>query len=192
MTLFNLIDRVEGASGVTELLRVAGLFEPALCFDAIGLDQANEALVRWGHKMGPLNRPTPTLAHGLFHNGRLVGMAAADHLMAEKCGGFSRAQAVELSRVCAEREHLCRAVLRLWREFVLPEIMAARGVIAAISYQDAVLHSGDLYRFDGWERLNFSHSGKDTRSGRPGRDKWIWAYPKGSALRALEQERPRP
>jgi hypothetical protein len=47
----------------------------------------------------------------------------------------------------------------------------------AISYQDAALHSGNLYRFDGWQRRAFSHSGTDTRSGRPGRDKWIWVYP---------------
>lgn len=152
------------------------MFAPLVSFDAIEHDELNACLVQWGHKMGGVNRPTPTRAHGLRHDGRLVAVTATDHLMAERCGGFTRAQAVELSRVCAERRDLNRVVLRLWREFVFPAMAAARGIRCAISYQDAALHTGDLYRFDGWTRTTFTHSGKDTRSGRPGRDKWVWVW----------------
>lgn len=63
-------------------------------------------------------------------------------------------------------------VLRLWREFVFP----AMGYQFAISYQDAALHSGNLYRFDGWTRIGYSSSGTDARSGRRGRNKFIWQW----------------
>ena len=46
----------------------------------------------------------------------------------------------------------------------------------AISYQDADLHNGDTYRFDGWKREGYSSSGNDSRSGRKGRNKWIWVW----------------
>jgi antitoxin VapB len=123
------------------------------------------------------------VAHGLRHDGRLVAVTATDHLAAASVAGLSRTQAVELSRVCAERPDLCRVALRLWREFVFPGMREARGVSWAVSYQDAALHSGNLYRFDGWVRLGFSHSGTDTRSGRPGRDKWVWAWNADPAIR---------
>jgi hypothetical protein len=31
-------------------------------------------------------------------------------------------------------------------------------------------------RFDGWRRVGFSRSGIDQRSGRRGRNKWIWLW----------------
>jgi hypothetical protein len=156
--------------------RRAELFDPLASFDAIEQDELNRCLTEWGHRMGPLNRPTPSRAHGLRHDGKLVAVTATDHLAAANVAGLRRDQAVELSRVCAERPHLCRVVLRLWREFVFPAMTQARGVEWAISYQDAALHSGDLYRFDGWVKLAFSHSGTDTRTGRPGRDKFVWGW----------------
>lgn len=159
------------------------MFAPLVSFDAIDQDDLNRCLVEWGHRMGPLNRPTPSVAHGLRHDGRLVAVTATDHLAAANVAGFSRQQAVELSRVCAERPDLCRVALRLWREFVFPAMARVRGCTWAISYQDAALHSGNLYRFDGWVRLAFSHSGTDTRTGRPGRDKFVWGWNADAATR---------
>ena len=156
------------------------LFDPLISFDPIGLEELNWCLEQWGHRMGALNRPTPTRAHGLRHNGRLVAVTATDHLMAAAVKGLARSDAIELSRVCAERPDLCRVAVRLWREFVFP----TTGRAWAISYQDAVIHGGNLYRFDGWVRLGFSHSGKDTRTGRPGRDKYVWAWNADPAIRA--------
>lgn len=163
---------------------MGSLLDPLVSFDIIDADELNWCLQKWGHKMGPLNRPTPSNAYGLRHAGRLVAVTATDHLMAAACAGLTRAEAVELSRVCAERPDLCRVALRLWREFVFPGFCEARGVTWAISYQDAAQHSGNLYRFDGWVRLGFSHSGTDTRSGRPGRDKVIWGWSADPAARA--------
>jgi antitoxin VapB len=86
---------------------------------------------------------------------------------------MTRENTIELSRLCAARAGLCRVALRLWREFVFPTL----GYQYAVSYQDADLHNGNTYRFDGWERVGYSHSGTDTRSGRSGRDKYAWAWP---------------
>lgn len=149
-----------------------GMLDPLISFDAISMDELNGCLERWGHKMGALARPTQSRAHGIRHNGRLVAVTATDILMAAAVKGIDRADAIELSRVCAERPDLCRVAVRLWREFIFPTTKRPW----AISYQDAVIHGGNLYRFDGWVRIGFSHSGKDTRSQRPGRDKWVWAW----------------
>jgi antitoxin VapB len=93
---------------------------------------------------------------------------------------WNRDNVVELSRLAASRAGLCRVVLRAWREFALPEIASANGFIAAASYQDVALHSGNTYRFDGWRKIGDSHSGTDTRTGRPGRRKsiWLWEIPR--------------
>lgn len=165
-----------GAVAPRQAVGIVSFLEPLASFDVIEIDELNWCLSKWGHKMGPLNRPTPSIAHGLRHEGRLVAVLATDHLAAARVAGFTRDQAIELSRVCAERPNICRVALRLWREFAFPSISTARGIGWALSYQDAALHSGNLYRFDGWVRLAFSHSGADTRSGRPGRDKFIWGW----------------
>lgn len=152
-------------------------FPPPIHMDTIDRSTLNECLSRWEHKMGEWNRPIQReWLTGLFHHGRPVAVLAASVLIRQRCGGFDRSQAIELGRVCAARRNLNRAALRLWREFVFPEICISGGYSAVISYQDAVLHAGDLYRFDGWTRVGVSRSGTDARSGRRGRSKVIWAY----------------
>jgi antitoxin VapB len=151
---------------------------PVVSFDRIELGEANVLLTRWGHRMGMMERPeyadTPHFA--LFHAHEPVAVAMASTLVRDHVGGglghLTRENAVELSRLCASRPGLCRVALRLWREFVLPQLAPA-----AISYQDADLHNGNTYRFDGWARAGFSSSGTDQRTGREGRRKWIWVYP---------------
>lgn len=160
------------------------LFQPIVSFDAITLPELNRCLVAWGHKMGPWNRPDYGNArfHGLRHDGDLVAVTALDQLITAEVQGLRRDQAIELGRVCAARPGLNRVAVRLWREFVFPAVCRERGVTWAISYQDAVLHSGDLYRFDGWVKLGTSSSGTDARSGAKGRRKVIWGW----QLRASE------
>lgn len=156
--------------------------DPLVSFDAIDEGELNACLVQWGHKMGPLNRPTEYGfgAHGLRHNGRLVAVAAWSALVRENCAGMTflpRQTTTELSRVCAERPDLCRVIVRLWREFVFPGVCDARGHKWAVSYQDADLHSGDLYRFDGWLKLGeFRSGGHDPRTGRKGRTGFVWGW----------------
>ncbi|MEM9597062.1 MAG: hypothetical protein AAGD06_22510 [Acidobacteriota bacterium] len=110
-----------------------------------------------------------------------MAVVVASTLIRERVGGglghLTRETTVELSRLCACRPHLCRVVLRMWREFVFPVL----GFEAAVSYQDADLHTGHTYRFDGWRRAGFASSGTDQRSGRRGRRRWIWVWPPTAA-----------
>jgi len=148
-------------------------------FDPVSLGDANDMLAAWGHKMGPCNRGNQRgWSHALFHGGEPVAVTVTSNLIRERVGGahhLTRENTIELSRLCAARPGLCRVALRLWREFVLPSLPYEW----AMSYQDADLHNGNTYRFDGWKRIARAKSGPDTRSGRPGRDKWVWVYPNG-------------
>lgn len=158
------------------------LIDPLVSFDLIGEADLNRCLVEWGHQMGPLTRPLQYGggAHGLRHNGELVAVTSWSTLIRENCAGMNylpRDTTTELSRVCAIRPDLCRVALRMWREFALPSIRDARGHEWAVSYQDAHLHSGDLYRFDGWVKLGaFRSGGHDPRTGRRGRTGFVWGW----------------
>lgn len=152
-----------------------GLF-PNISFEPVTREELNSCLRAWKHRMGPLNRPTKGWAHGLRCNGDFAAVVAADVLIQPRVAGFSRRQAIELSRLCAARPDLCRVALRLWRSFVFPVLCAQRGCRWAVSYQDAIQHSGNLYRFDGWVRVGRSRSGADPRTGRRGRNKVIWGW----------------
>lgn len=152
---------------------------PYVTFDCISLMDANRALEKWGHKMGALRRGNQgATCYGLMHDQKLVAVTTVSTLISPVVGGglshLTRENTCELSRLCAERSGLCRVALRLWREFVFPRMKFEN----AISYQDADLHNGNTYRFDGWKRIGRSRSGTDTRSGRPGRDKYIWLWTK--------------
>lgn len=153
------------------------LIRESICsLDSIPIEVANDFLVRWSHKMGSYNRCNgKTWSHALFHEGVPVSIIITSTLIRENVGGIpslNRDNCVELSRLCSCRSGLCRVALRLWREFIFPTL----GYEWAISYQDAEIHNGNTYRFDGWKRAARSRSGVDTRSGRAGRDKWVWTW----------------
>ena len=151
-----------------------------ITYEPIDLVMANACLLAWEHRMGPLLRGNQRgMHHGLFHDGQPVAVTMTSTLIRERVGGvegveMNRGNTIELSRLCAARPGLCRVALRLWREFVFPSLDSR--YLYAISYQDAAQHSGNLYRFDGWQRVGYSHSGRDTRSGRPGRNKYVWLW----------------
>lgn len=158
------------------------MIAPILHIEAIDRDQLNRLLVEWGHRMGPFNRPRFSIEahHALMHNGNPVAVTAASDTVREVVGqtGIRRSECVELARLCAARPHLCRAMLRLWREFIFPPIAAAHRREIAVSYQDADLHNGQTYRFDGWRMIGKAGGGgTDARTGRKGRDLRIWAWP---------------
>lgn len=155
---------------------------PVCHIEAIDRATLNQLLEQWGHKMGPFRRPRYTIEahHALMHNGQPVAVTAAADTIREVVGqtGLRREECVELARLCASRPHLNRAMLRLWREFLFPAIASVHGRRMAISYQDADLHSGQLYRFDGWQMIGQGGGGgSDGRSGRLGRKLRIWAWP---------------
>jgi hypothetical protein len=156
----------------------AGMF-PAVVFDSVPLVEANRMLVDWGHKMGALERGNSAAlqCHALFVHGEPMAVVCTSSLIREVVGGglrhLTRQNTVELSRLCAAERWACRVALRLWREVVFP----GTGYVHAITYQDTALHTGNLYRFDGWHRAGYSSSGTDSRSGRKGRRKAIWLWP---------------
>jgi len=158
---------------------------PLVSFEAVELQEANRMLIQWGHKMGALERGDQRAwCYALIHEGEPVAVTTASYLIAPVVGNahwLTRENTIELSRLCAARSGLCRVALRLWREFVFPSL----AFDWAMSYQDADLHTGATYRNDGWERVARSRSGVDTRSGRRGRDKWVWQWPRhtGGMLR---------
>ena len=156
------------------------MIAPLVTFDQIDLSEANACLRSWGHKMGEFRRGNDSqdVHYAMFEEGRPVAVTLASGLVRECVGGdgaeqLNRSNTIELARLCAARPHLCRAALRLWREFVFPRL----GYRFAMSYQDADLHNGNTYRFDGWQRIAFARGGgTDARSGRKGRDKWVWVW----------------
>ena len=147
-----------------------------VCFRAIHRSDLNLLLVEWEHRMGPVRRPNRGWSHGLFHGDVPVAVVATDRLIRERVAGLNRTEAIELSRLAAARPDLSRVVLRLWRAFVFPAICAEGGYGWAVSYQDALLHTGNLYRFDGWVMIGRSRSGVDKRTARQGRSKVIWGW----------------
>lgn len=159
---------------------------PAIAhLEQVELTQANRHLEEWGHRMGPCVRPNADVwAHELFEHGRPVALCVTATLVRETCAGFTRDEAIELARLCAARPDLSRVMLRMWREFVFPAFFRSRGVAWAVSYQDEALHTGNLYRFDGWVPLGRSRSGTDSRSGRRGRNKTIWGWNADAIARA--------
>ena len=161
-------------------------FAPLVALVPCSLADANAYLTAWGHRMGPLVRGNQgAWCHVLLHDAEPVAVATTSYLIAANVGGgeawLTRTNCCELSRLCAVRSGLNRVMLRLWREFVFPSL----GFPFAISYQDAMLHSGNTYRFDGWHRIAYSTSGTDTRSGREGRKKYVWLWPPTEAKDAI-------
>lgn len=156
---------------------------PLVVFDEIPLSQANECLVKWGHKMGPLNRPMMgsvnsgggNSAHALIVEGEIMAVVCTSSLITPnvaKHPEMTRSNTVELSRLCSSSPHFNRVALRLWRECVFRPLKHR----FAVSYQDMGLHTGATYRNDGWKKIAESRSGTDRRSGRAGRTKAIWMF----------------
>jgi hypothetical protein len=155
------------------------VIHPLVTFDQLKRGEANALLDAWGHKMGPCERGNEQgLSYALMEEGRPVAVAMAMTLIAPNVGGgqshLTRENCIELARLCAERPGLCRVALRLWREFVFPRM----GYQYAMSYQDADIHSGNTYRFDGWKRMGYARGTLDRRTNRQGRNRYIWVWEK--------------
>lgn len=164
------------------------LVPPLSHVEAIDRSVLNRCLVDWGHRMGPYTRPSYAIEahHALHEHGRPIAVTAASETVREVVGKtcLRRDEVIELARLCAARPDLCRAMLRLWREIVFPAVATVHGRSIAVSYQDEAVHSGDLYRFDGWILIGRGGGGgPDSRTGRPGRKMKIWAWAASEADR---------
>lgn len=146
---------------------------------------ANRLLVDWGHQLGPCNRPFYSEAFALEVIGRPVAVAISASIVNGPVGGFERGETVELARTAACERWANRVMIRLWRETLAP-LWPCWPVRAGISYSKNSMHSGDLYRFDGWEkvtdRAGSSGGGTYSKKREPGDPKggnktlWLWRY----------------
>jgi len=128
---------------------------PLVAFDVIEDAEADDALTRWGHWLGPCDRPFGRQSFGLFVAGELVSVAVSASTVNAVCGGWPRMKVVELARQ-ASRERgspFTRVCVRLWRELA-PKCWATYWPVeAVVSYANKTRHLGDIYRFDGWTKV---------------------------------------
>ncbi|HEX8867340.1 MAG TPA: hypothetical protein VF821_16905 [Lentzea sp.] len=116
------------------------------------LDDANALLVAWGHKLGPVDRPFRSEAFTLELDGQPIAVAVSASAVGSPVAGYTRGQVVELARLGSREPWVTRVMLRLWREVCAPR-WECWPVLAAISYSKNAMHRGDIYRFDGWEKI---------------------------------------
>ena len=150
-----------------------------ITFDRIDNCIADERLSRWGHFLGPCDRPFGVQSFGLHLAGELVAVATSASTVVDACAGFARQECVELARLCSDPKHtdLTRVALRLWRKLAASEwhYWPAR---AYVSYADSTRHLGDIYRFDGWKKYGDVKGGKKNNHGhmKTINDKSVWFF----------------
>jgi len=163
------------------------LFAALAGVERYDLATANGLLVEWGHRLGPCERPFRSEAYALTVEGKPVAVAISASAVSAVVGDYRRNEVVELARLCAHPS--CpwanRVLLRLWREVCAPR-WASWTPQAAVSYSQNAHHTGDLYRFDGWEKVreNCGSTGGGTWSTRRAADApvagrktlWAWRY----------------
>lgn len=157
---------------------------PLADFNLIDNDLADQLLVDWGHWLGGCNRPFGRQSFGLSLLGiGVISVAVSASTVNRKCGGYDRMDVVELARCASHPDYkwATRACLRLWRE-LSPRCWAAKywPVQALVSYSNAVRHTGNLYRFDGWTKVADVPGGKACGGWNKRKTydpKAIWVYP---------------
>jgi hypothetical protein len=129
---------------------------PLVAWDRVDDDVADACLEAWGHWLGPCNRPFGKQSWALWLDNQVVAVAVSASTVNAKCAGMDRKTVVELARLCAHPEHrdLTRVALRLWRVTAAGAWEAVYWPVQAyVSYANAIRHTGDIYRFDGWKKV---------------------------------------
>lgn len=128
---------------------------PMVGLSPIGMLDANRLLDAWGHRLGPINRPFTSQAFVLELDGTPISVAVSASIVSATVAGLARTEVVECARLCSDPVHpwATRIMLRLWRA-VCAQRWPDWPVIAAISYSQNAHHRGDIYRFDGWQKLS--------------------------------------
>ena len=148
---------------------------PVAGLTPVSLAWANTLLVRWGHYLGPVNRPFGSQAWALDICGEPVSVAVSCSTVSEHIAWtevttqgegddlevvvskreLPRSELVELARLCSDpaQRWATRPMLRLWREVAAPR-WPYWPVTAAVAYSQNARHQGDIYRFDGWAKVS--------------------------------------
>jgi hypothetical protein len=157
---------------------------PMASFDLISNELADQCLKTWGHWLEGCNRPFGRQSFGLTIHGELLCVAVSASTVNALCGGYPRNEIVELARLCSHPEHteLTRIGLRLWR-VIAPGCWSRQywPVRALVSYSNNKRHKGDIYRFDGWQKIKEVPGGQTGTNATYSRKKTyeaktIWAF----------------
>lgn len=160
----------------------ASLF-PLASFEPIEEREANNACVSWQHYLGSCERPFRQQWFGLFLDRELISVAISASTVSATCAGWPRKKVVELARLVTRPDSswATRVCLRLWRQIASKE-WGLWPVDAYVSYQSAIRHTGNVYRFDGWKMVKEtpgSTGGGTYATKKPREPKNIWVYELG-------------
>ncbi len=152
--------------------------------------QSNVLTGAW-HELGAETRRYSYTAFGLFVQGEPIAIATAGSTVSksvEKSVGLDRGNTIELTRLARspdpKAKGVLRAMLRLWRDFLAVPYWTFRPEIpkrALVTYSLPGKHGGQLYRFDGWQRLRacrpwHAPCGWQTGGSRCGTPEALWIY----------------
>jgi hypothetical protein len=174
---------------------------PTVAFYEVELDEAVERLIAWRHPLHldgePFSRPFGRVAFVMEDRGRVaaaVVLASTINASVSKDHGLHRYNTVDLARIARSpdrRDRRClRAVLRITVEYLAPfwlERYPRWSELAAVSSTSLPGTPGQMYRFDGWERLRQSKGPKGGGWQKPSaanqiadgaRGLWAYRYPK--------------
>lgn len=114
---------------------------------------ADELLTSWDHPLGECNRPFGRQDFVFDLDGYPIALATSASTVSKTVAGFTRYQVTELARIARhpDHPHILRVMLRLWRCYCAQR-WPYWPVSAAVSYAMPGT-TGDIYRFDGWERV---------------------------------------
>ncbi len=169
--------------------RLGGPAAPAVAVREVDRAAANELLEAWEHPLGTYRRLFGEQHFVLEVAGAPVAVACSSSVRRPTvAGGLPREAVVELARIARHPDHprCLRVMLRLWTDYLAPlwEVKYPRwDVQAAISYA-LPGKAGNLYRFDGWDRLGTTNpwggstgwSGPSKANAIADGRKTIWLY----------------
>lgn len=189
---------------------------PVVAFYQIDIREAEKLLIAWRHPLHlptdehpagrPYTRPYGSMAFVMEDRGRAaaaVVLASTINTSVCKERGWHRYNTVDLARIARSpdrRDQQClRAVLRIARDYLTPLWLGAyprwdarsaelcgRPQIAALSSTSLPGTPGQMYRFDGFERVRVSTGAKGGGHQRPSaanaiadgaRGLWVFPYP---------------
>jgi hypothetical protein len=166
---------------------------PTVTMSEVPGDMADALLERWDHPLGECDRPYGRQDFVLEVDGEAIALTTSASTVSTTAAGLPRRQLVELARIARapDHPHVLRVALRLWRAY-LAQRWPYWPVTAAVSYAMPGT-SGDLYRFDGWERVGKCRvsSGGGTYTSRDPKVSqiadgvktlWIWRYEAAQAV----------
>jgi hypothetical protein len=173
---------------------------PLVAFYEIDKTTAVEHLIAWRHPLHldgeDFTRPFGRIAFAMEDRGRhaaVVILASTINASVDKTRGLHRYNCVDMARIARSndrRDRYClRSVLRITREYLVQE-WAERyprwSSIAAVTSTSLPGTPGQMYKFDGWEKVRTSTGAKGGGHQRPSaanaiadgaRGLWLYRYP---------------